>query len=101
MSERFALGTDDVCYVSMPLFHSNAVMVGWAVALACRGSLALRRKFSASHFWDDIADNDCTIFVYIGELCRYLVNQPPHPKERGSAIWRYSRDSAVQPGSAR
>src|SRR6202008_1874476 len=44
MTQRFDLGRDDVCYVSMPLFHSNAVLVGWAVAAACQGSMALRRK---------------------------------------------------------
>jgi fatty-acyl-CoA synthase len=48
MTERFGLGSDDICYVSMPLFHSNAVLVGWAVSLACQGSMVLRRKFSAS-----------------------------------------------------
>jgi fatty-acyl-CoA synthase len=25
---------------------------------------------------------DCTCFQYIGELCRYLINSPPHPQER-------------------
>src|SRR6185436_14138747 len=46
MTQRFGLGRSDICYVSMPLFHSNAVLVGWSVALASRSSLALRRKFS-------------------------------------------------------
>jgi fatty-acyl-CoA synthase len=43
MTQRFSLGPTDVCYVSMPLFHSNAVLVGWAVAVASQSSLALRR----------------------------------------------------------
>jgi fatty-acyl-CoA synthase len=42
----------------------------------------LRRRFSASHFWDDLVESKCTIFQYIGELCRYLVNSPAHPHER-------------------
>ena len=42
----------------------------------------IREKFSASEFWDDIANWDCTLFQYIGELCRYLVNAPTHPRER-------------------
>jgi fatty-acyl-CoA synthase len=54
MTQRFDLGREDVCYVSMPLFHSNAVLVGWAVAAACQGSMALRRKFSASAFLVDV-----------------------------------------------
>src|SRR6185295_8132807 len=46
------------------------------------GAVVLREKFSAREFWDDIVRWDCTIFQYIGELCRYLINSPPHPKER-------------------
>jgi fatty-acyl-CoA synthase len=72
----------DRVYCALPLYHSTGGLCGVGSALLNGGTLVLRRKFSASHFWDDIADHDCTIFVYIGELCRYLVNQPPHPKER-------------------
>ncbi len=73
---------EDNVYCALPLYHSTAGLCGIGSALLNGGTVVLRRKFSASHFWDDISGNDCTIFVYIGELCRYLVNQPPHPKER-------------------
>jgi fatty-acyl-CoA synthase len=73
---------EDKLYCALPLYHSTGGLCGAGAALLNGGTLVLRRKFSASQFWDDIADNDCTIFVYIGELCRYLANQPPHPKER-------------------
>jgi fatty-acyl-CoA synthase len=43
--------------------------------------VVLRERFSASDFWDDIVEWNCTLFQYIGELCRYLVNSPPHPRE--------------------
>ncbi len=43
--------------------------------------MLIRPRFSASRFWDEIVENDCTLFQYIGELCRYLVNSPPHPGE--------------------
>jgi fatty-acyl-CoA synthase len=66
----------------LPLYHATGGLCGVGAALLRGGTLVLRRKFSASHFWKDIADNDCTVFVYIGELCRYLVNQPPDPNER-------------------
>ena len=46
------------------------------------GTLVLKKKFSASQFWPDIAEHRCTMFVYIGELCRYLVNQPTQDQER-------------------
>jgi fatty-acyl-CoA synthase len=55
-------------------------------ALVAGGSVYIREKFSASAFWDDVVDNDCTRFQYIGELCRYLLNAPPHPKEHLNAI---------------
>ena len=51
---------------------------------AARSSIA--EKFSAQQFWDDIAKWDCTLFQYIGELCRYLVNAPPHPRERAHRL---------------
>ena len=43
--------------------------------------MVIREKFSAREFWDDVVRYDCTMFQYIGELCRYLVNSPPHPNE--------------------
>jgi fatty-acyl-CoA synthase len=46
----------------------------------------LRRKFSATAFWDEATMERATAIVYIGELCRYLVNSPPHPKERAHTI---------------
>lgn len=73
---------EDRVYCALPLYHSTGGLCGVGAALLNGGTLVLRRKFSASHFWDDIVEHDCTIFVYIGELCRYLVNQPPNPKER-------------------
>lgn len=73
---------EDKVYCALPLYHSTGGLCGVGSALLNGGTVVLRKKFSATHFWDDVADNGCTIFVYIGELCRYLENQPPHPKER-------------------
>jgi fatty-acyl-CoA synthase len=50
LASRFGLTSADTVYVSMPLFHSNAIMAGWAVGLAAGAALALRRRFSASAF---------------------------------------------------
>ena len=58
------------------------MFAGWAAVLTTGACLALRRRFSASNFWADVRRFDATAFVYIGELCRYLLNQPPHPDER-------------------
>lgn len=66
----------DRMYDCLPLYHSvGGVVAIWAPLLA-GGSVAIREGFSASRFWDEIVQFDCTLFQYIGELCRYLVNSP-------------------------
>jgi fatty-acyl-CoA synthase len=72
----------DKVYVSLPLYHSTGGLTGVGFALITGGTLILRRRFSASHFWDDVVSEDANVFFYIGELCRYLLNAPPHPLER-------------------
>ena len=66
----------DRIYVTLPLYHATGGLCGLGAALLNGGSAVIRKKFSASHFWPEIVAEDCTMFVYIGELCRYLVNQP-------------------------
>ncbi|OBF41084.1 acyl-CoA synthetase [Mycobacterium sp. ACS1612] len=81
MAQRFSLGTADVCYVSMPLFHSNAVLVGWSVAVACGGSLVLRRKFSASQFIPDVRRYGATYANYVGKPLSYVLATPERPDD--------------------
>jgi fatty-acyl-CoA synthase len=73
---------DDRMYDCLPLYHTAGGLCATGALLVKGGSVVLREKFSAREFWDDVVRWDCTIFQYIGELCRYLVNSPPHPKER-------------------
>jgi fatty-acyl-CoA synthase len=73
---------EDRIYCVLPLYHATGGLCGVGSALLNGGTIVLRRKFSASHFWSDVIDNNCTMFVYIGELCRYLVNQDPSPSDR-------------------
>jgi fatty-acyl-CoA synthase len=79
-------GPSDRVYCPLPLYHGTGGIAGVGIALNTGAALVLRRKFSATQFWDDIVDNDCTVFVYIGELFRYLVAAPVHPKERTHKI---------------
>jgi fatty-acyl-CoA synthase len=72
----------DRIYDCLPLYHTVGGIVAIGAALVSGGSVFIRERFSARQFWDDIVDHDCTIFQYIGELCRYLVTAPPHPKEK-------------------
>jgi fatty-acyl-CoA synthase len=75
-----ALKTDRI-YVCLPLYHATGGLCALGAALLNGGSVVLKRKFSASQFWPDIIAENCTMFVYIGELCRYLVNHPEVPEE--------------------
>lgn len=72
---------DDRMYVCLPLYHTAGGVMAIGIVLTVGGSVFMSEKFSASQFWDEVVDNDCTMFQYIGELCRYLLNSPPHPKE--------------------
>jgi fatty-acyl-CoA synthase len=71
----------DRMYNCLPMYHSVGGVVATGAMLVSGGSVVIRDKFSASRFWADISANDCTVFQYIGELCRYLVNLPPSPEE--------------------
>ncbi|MBD3668863.1 MAG: AMP-binding protein, partial [Kangiella sp.] len=72
----------DRMYVCLPLYHSAGGVCAIGTTLTVGGSVIIKRKFSAREFWDDVVDNKATLFQYIGELCRYLLNTDIHPKER-------------------
>ncbi len=76
----------DRMYITLPLYHGTGGLCGIGATMMTGASVILRRRFSASQFWDDAAEQGATAFAYIGELCRYLLNQPPHPKERAHRI---------------
>ncbi|MBI2704716.1 MAG: AMP-binding protein [Actinobacteria bacterium] len=79
MSMIMALGRDDVGYVCMPLFHSNAVMVGWAPSIVTGCAVGLGRKFSASAWLTDVRRYGATYFNYTGKPLSYLVATPTGP----------------------
>ncbi len=85
MSRVFIAGTgagrDDVVYLPLPLYHGTGGICAVGLALNTGGTLVIRKRFSASQFWPDIVNNGCTIFVYIGEMFRYLVTQEPNEFE--------------------
>jgi len=76
----------DKVYITLPLYHGTGGLCGIGQALLTGATAIVRRKFSASAFWDDAVAEQATAIVYIGELCRYLLNSPPHPKERAHRI---------------
>lgn len=81
-----AMEPEDVLYCTLPLYHGTALLVCWGSVLAGGSAIALRRKFSASAFWDDVRRYRATTFGYVGELCRYLLNQPPSDQDRNHRL---------------
>ena len=73
---------DDRLYDCLPMHHSVGGVVASGAMLMAGASVVIAPKFSARRFWDDIVRWDCTLFQYIGELCRYLTAAPPSPNER-------------------
>jgi fatty-acyl-CoA synthase len=71
----------DRMFNCLPLYHSVGGVVATFATLVGGGSVVIRSRFSASDFWRDVRDEGCTLFQYIGELCRYLVNSPAQPIE--------------------
>jgi len=76
------LNSSDTLYCCLPLYHNNALTVALSSVLNSGAALALGKSFSASKFWDDVIRYDATAFVYIGEICGYLLNQPEKPTDR-------------------
>ena len=71
----------DRMYDCLPMYHTAGGLVATGATLLNGGSVVLREKFSAREFWDDVVRYECTMFQYIGELCRYLAHAPPNPNE--------------------
>ncbi|MFW9941122.1 MAG: long-chain-acyl-CoA synthetase [Candidatus Thorarchaeota archaeon] len=79
---------DDIYYISLPIYHSNALHIGWSAAIANGSAVALARRFSVTNFWKDINKFKATCFNYIGEILRYLYNQPPSPNDRKHEVYK-------------
>ncbi|WP_245647049.1 AMP-binding protein [Microtetraspora niveoalba] len=84
--QRRGLGPDDVFYVVMPMFHSNAIMAGIAPAVASGGCVALRRRFSASAFLPDVRKYGVTFFNYVGKPLNYVLAVPEKPDDADNPL---------------
>ena len=80
------LRSNDTLYCALPLYHNNALTVALSSVIDAGATLALGKTFSASRFWDEVIRMRATAFIYIGELCRYLLNQPPKPTDRAHKV---------------
>jgi fatty-acyl-CoA synthase len=78
--------SNDRLYDCLPMYHSVGGVVAVGAMLVAGGAVVIRDRFSARRFWDDITDQRCTIVQYIGELCRYLLQSPSHPREASHGL---------------
>jgi len=101
VAQMFELTSEDVCYVSMPLFHSNALMTAWAPALAAGATLALRERFSASQFLSDIRRYGATYFNYVGKPLSYILDTPERPDDADNPLRRVFGNEAAEADVAR
>uniref|UniRef100_A0A669ERP6 Very long-chain fatty acid transport protein n=1 Tax=Oreochromis niloticus TaxID=8128 RepID=A0A669ERP6_ORENI len=78
----FRMRSDDIVYDCLPLYHSAGNIIGVGQCLIHGLTVVVKKKFSASRFWEDCIKYNCTVVQYIGEICRYLLSQPVRPAEK-------------------
>ncbi len=90
VGQMYALTPEDVCYIAMPLFHSNALMAGWGPALTAGATVALPTtgRFSASGFLPDVRATGSTYFNYVGKPLSYIVATPEQPDDADNPLVR-------------
>ncbi|MHB8342459.1 MAG: AMP-binding protein, partial [Mycobacteriales bacterium] len=96
IASMFGLSSADVCYLAMPMFHSNALMAGFAPALAAGATLVLRRRFSASAFLPDVRRYGVTYFNYVGKPLSYILRTPARPDDADNTLTRVFGNEAAE-----
>lgn len=82
----FGCTADDIVYITLPLYHSSGSLLGIGGCVELGATCVLKKKFSASQFWNDCKKYNVTVFQYIGELCRYLCKQPKREGEQDHQV---------------
>ena len=82
----YRIDETDCMHNSLPLYHSTGLMLGLCAVIHAGASTFIKRKFSASSFWEEVQKHNTTALVYIGELCRYLANQDPIQAELNNPL---------------
>ena len=80
------MDSDTVQYMVLPLYHNSGFDIGYSSLIVSGGTMVLRRRFSARAFWKDIHQYNIRFFIYVGELCRYIYNQPPQPDDADNPL---------------
>ncbi|MFX1277059.1 MAG: long-chain-acyl-CoA synthetase [Promethearchaeota archaeon] len=80
------VSSQDIIYIPTPLYHNLGIGIAWTTSFATGAAVALRKRFSASEFWKDIQNYKATFTMYIGEITRYLLNQPASEYEKNHTL---------------
>jgi fatty-acyl-CoA synthase len=96
LSAGHELTAESVCYMAMPMFHSNALYANWSPAVYVGAAIALRRRFSASAFLDDVRRYRATYFNYVGKPLSYILATPPRPDDRVHTLVRVVGNEATE-----
>ncbi|NWV81210.1 S27A6 protein, partial [Dasyornis broadbenti] len=88
--------SQDIMYVTLPLYHVSASLLGISGCIQLGATCVLKKKFSASQFWNDCRKYNVTMFLYIGELCRYLCNHPCKEEDRVHQV-RIALGNGIRP----
>jgi acyl-CoA synthetase (AMP-forming)/AMP-acid ligase II len=78
--------SDDIILIANPLYHSLSICTAWGIAVYLGGTVVLRKRFSASNFWKDVQKYKITFTTYVGEIPRYILNQPPSELEKNHTL---------------
>jgi fatty-acyl-CoA synthase len=96
LSQMLGIEEGETIYAPLPLYHGESLFVGFAPAFRAGGAFASRRQFSARAFLHDVRRHEAVAFVYVGELCRYLLRQPPTPLDRAHRL-RVAAGAGLRP----
>ena len=80
------LSIDDRLYSALPLYHTSGGNLAVGMMICTGATLCISRRFSTSKFWDEVRAYDCTVIQYIGEMCRYLVNEPVKANDKENHV---------------
>jgi fatty-acyl-CoA synthase len=85
LKNMLQINGQDRIYCPLPLYHSSGGIISLTV-WHTGGSILLRRNFSNKHFWNDCVQYKATVFIYIGELCRYLISSPESENDKKHSV---------------
>ncbi len=85
-SDSIGIDDDDICSTPMPLFHVAALHLIANTALHAGATAHLKSRFSASNYWNEIAEDGATFSIIFGPMAAIIMKSvdqaPPHQMER-------------------